>query len=52
VVWSELGIWHNVAYNRLKSSLKVAAALVGVASVHGSAGEWCMQCIFEALSEA
>jgi hypothetical protein len=48
VVWSELGIWHNAAYKRPKSSLKVAAALVGAASVHGSAEER----IFEASSEA
>jgi hypothetical protein len=43
VVWSELGTWHNVVYKRLRSSLKVAAALVGVASVHASAGKGCVQ---------
>jgi hypothetical protein len=43
VVWSELTTWHNVIYKQPRSSLKVAAALVGVAS----AGKWYVKRIFK-----
>lgn len=47
MVWSELTTWHNVIYKRPKSSLKVAAALVGVASLHASAGKWLCEMDFQ-----